>query len=318
MSGPSITVVMPVYNAEEHVAESIAAVLAQTRPPDEVIVVDDGCTDGTLDVLAPFRSEIRVISQQNRGHAGAFNTGFAAARGDYVARCDADDVWNPDKLARQHAALVAHPEIDIAAGAAWVFGQVERLFGDAPGDGILDLRAFAPALYRGNMLCASSTVIRRAHFERLGPFVERLACEDYDFWLKSVRAGAVFHYDPAILLRYRQHAGQVTRNLVAMYRATYRVHGRHADVAGDRRLVGEVLAYDRKRIGRLLAEDGDGAGARAEYVAALRHRADPEALAWAIALSVPERARRAVIGASRAAKRGVAGRSESVTATKAA
>jgi hypothetical protein len=94
-------------------------------------------------------------------------------------------VWQPDKLERQHAALTAQPSIDIAAGAAWIFGEVDGLFAPAPGHGLLHTPTFARQLYHANGLCASSVVIRRSLFERIGPFVDRLACEDYDFWLRA-------------------------------------------------------------------------------------------------------------------------------------
>ncbi len=167
MKTPSVSVVVPAYNAERHVAETLSAVLSQSHSPDEVIVVDDGSTDGTADELARFRGEVRVLSQANRGAAGAHNTGFTAARGTYVARCDADDVWGPDKLERQLDVVRRHPEVDIALGAAWVFGREERLFAEPPGEGILDERAFRRTLYRANVVCASSALIRRDLFEKL-------------------------------------------------------------------------------------------------------------------------------------------------------
>src|SRR2546423_1499605 len=107
---PSISVVVPAYNAELYIAQTLEGILSQTLPPDEVIVVDDGSTDATLDELARFRGEVKIVNQTNRGTAGAHNTGFRMAGGDYVARCDADDIWAPTKLERQSEALVTHPE----------------------------------------------------------------------------------------------------------------------------------------------------------------------------------------------------------------
>jgi glycosyltransferase involved in cell wall biosynthesis len=283
-----------VCNSEDYVAEALTAILSQIRPADEVIVVDDGSTDGTQRELAPFRSEIRIVTQSNHGHPGAYNRGFAEARGDYVARCDADDVWEPDKLERQVAALVKHPAIDIAAGAAWFFDRAEGLFAAPPGDGLLEIRSFARKLYRANWLCASSTLIRRRLFEQIGPFMQRLACEDYDFWLGAAGTGAVFFSDPAIVVRYRRHAGNVSNDQLGMSRAVRFVHLRHADLPQDRRLVSQVLAEDRSRVGRLLVEE-NAREARGEFVGALRHRLAPRELAWAVVLSMPDRYQRALI-----------------------
>ena len=123
---PMITAVVGAYNAKEWIGETVSAILSQTHPPDEVIIVDDGSTDGTADELARFGGEIRVVTQLNGGCPAAFNRAFAEAHGDYVAMCGADDVWEPAKLERQVAALTEHPEIDVAVGGAWNFGMVRR------------------------------------------------------------------------------------------------------------------------------------------------------------------------------------------------
>src|SRR3954447_25406386 len=119
--GPTISVVVPAYNEERYIAEALDAVLAQTRSPLEVIVVDDGSTDGTHEVVAGYGDTVRLIEQENRGCPGAFDTGFREARGEFVALCPADDVWEPHKLQWQQDALRAHPEVDVIFGAAQKF-----------------------------------------------------------------------------------------------------------------------------------------------------------------------------------------------------
>ena len=145
-STPSISVVVTVYNGEEYVAEALTSILGQTHRPDEVIVVDDGSTDGTARELERFAGDIRVIAQANTGHAGALNRGYPEARGDYIAKCDADDIWEPDKLSRQVRALVDHPEIDVAFSGARNFGLAEDEWVHAPGEGLLDPRELTRAL----------------------------------------------------------------------------------------------------------------------------------------------------------------------------
>jgi glycosyltransferase involved in cell wall biosynthesis len=315
MKTPTISVVVPAYNAEPYIAQTLQSILSQTRPPEEIIVVDDGSTDGTPDEVIRFGSDVRLIEQSNRGAAGAHNTGFGQARGDYVARCDADDLWEPIKLERQVRTLEVHPEIDIAMSGAWVFGNGEdRLFLDHTGaapppcTGIQERGAFARRLYHANMLCASSAVIRRSLQREVGPFTEPLPNEDYDFWLRALKAGAVFFYDPTVLVRYRRHATNVTNSRIKLYRAAHLVHTRHADLVDSPLLVNRTLAADLFMIGRLLVDDDHPREARKAFVSSLRHRLTPRTLAWVAVLSMPEACRRQLASGLVRVKRAVARR----------
>jgi glycosyltransferase involved in cell wall biosynthesis len=314
MKPPTISAVVTVYNAEQSIGDSLRAILSQTHPPDEVVVVDDGSTDGTPAELARFREEIRVLRQDNRGHAPALNVGMRAARGDYLAKCDADDIWEPHKLAQQVQALQAHPEIDIAFSAIQVFGESEEARGlETVGDpsvGILDQRQFARTLYRDNVICPSSTLIRRRLYEQLGPFAEHLAGEDYDYWMRALRVGAVFYYDPARLLRYRRHSQQLTSDVLRTRRAMHEVHALHEDLIGDRSFVHAVHRDELFRIGRQLVEEDRPHEARQAFLGSLRHgrgglaSANVRALVWVAILTLPpsarEHAARAMVEVSRA------------------
>ena len=300
MRRPSIAVVMPAYNAEQFIAESITAVLSQTRPPDEVIVVDDGSTDSTLDELQRFRHETLIVSQPNRGAGGAYTRGFTTARSDYVARCDADDVWEPTKLERQADTLSERPGIDITFTGALNFGAVDRsiwegIWHPPPYEGLLDAHRFARDMYRNDFICASTAIVRRSLFDRLGAFVTPHPCEDYEYWLRALRVGATFFDDPAILVRYRRHASSVTNDLLRMYRGIYQVHTWHVDLVDDGRLVREVLANDRFRIARWLYENNQPRRARKAFFASLRHGPAVRELGWALALCAPERRQRRII-----------------------
>jgi glycosyltransferase involved in cell wall biosynthesis len=309
---PVVSVVVAAYNGEAHVGETIAAILGQTRAPDEVVVVDDGSTDGTVDVLASFGDAIQVFHQHNSGAAGAYAHAYARARGDWVARCDADDVWLPQKLERQLDALAARPEIDVVVTGATVFGRgPERPFSALPpADGLDDPLAFARHVYRANPICSSTALIRAALLKDLPAPTPRLPCEDYELWLHLLRAGARFHWDPEALVRYRQHAGNVTNNRVAMERSALAMHRAFADLPQDRALVGRTCARDLATIGRLLADAGDDAQARAAFAGSLRARPTAFALAWALLLSLPRRLRRRAVGAALALVRGERGRAE--------
>src|SRR5439155_7367132 len=172
---------------------------------------------------------------------------------------------------RQVDVLRQHPEVDIACSGARRFGLVDRVHAMPPGDGVLDPRQFARIMYRGNQICASTALVRHRLFELVGPFRERLASEDYDYWLRALAAGAVFYYDPAVLVRYRQHEGQVTSDRLGIYRETYLVHRWHAGVVDNSRLVRSVHAEDLLGIGRQLVGDGHPGEASRAFRHSLRY-----------------------------------------------
>lgn len=292
-SALSITVAIPAYQAERFIAETLESILAQTHAPDEVLVVDDGSTDGTVRELERFGDAIRVIRQPNGGCASTFNTAFKAAHGEYVAECGADDIWEPHKLERQVAALRAHPEIDIAFSAARVFGARQGCWGmpDSPSmvAGILDRRSFARTMYTLNRICPSTLLIRRSLYQRLGAFAEHIGTEDYEYWMRSLEGGAIFYYDPEMLVRYRRHDANASSNHLSMRQADLYVHRRYAREVEDPALVREVLAGDHFALGRILRNEGRAREARAAFVASLRQRLTPRALAWALLVSVPAR-----------------------------
>jgi glycosyltransferase involved in cell wall biosynthesis len=307
MSEPTVSALVRVYNGERHVAETIEAILAQTRPADEVLVVDDGSTDGTPAVLAGFGARIRVVRQPNGGLADAFERGFLEARGDYVANCDADDLWQPDKLERQLAALRRHPEIDIAFGAAEVFGTRAGAFNTPySGEGLLKPAGLRRELYRADRICVSSALMRRSLLVQVGPFRRAASpCEDYDFWLRSLAAGAVFFQDRATLVRYRVHEDQLSDNLLKMHEQEAEVHRHNAALTGDRRFARRVEAQDLSNIGRALGDLDRAGPARAAFLASFRRRPSLRCLVWAAVLSTPGRARRPLSRGLIAGKRAI-------------
>ena len=110
-SAPGITVVIPAHNAGEHLGRALESVLAQTRPADEILVVDDGSTDNTAEVARSYGSAVTYLYQDQRGAGAARNRGIEAATGDWVAFLDADDEWLPEKLAVQCEHLARHKEV---------------------------------------------------------------------------------------------------------------------------------------------------------------------------------------------------------------
>jgi glycosyltransferase involved in cell wall biosynthesis len=313
VSGVTVSVVVTAYNAEEHLAATLDALLAQTRPADEIVVVDDGSTDGTPGVIARYAHAVKAVRQPNGGHGAALNRGWAESTCAYVAQCDADDLWEPEKVARQVAILEAHPEVDVAFGPAFAFGALEGVCGEADpavGTGVLDAAAFGRALFAMNFILPSTTLVRRSLMDEIGRFDgERFPLGlDYDFWLRAASAGATFFYDPEPLVRYRRHADQATARRLTVVNALHAVRSHHAPRIGDRRLTDPVQAADLFRIGRLRVDD-DPRAARAAFAESVR-RTTPGGLAvgvrsaaWVAILTLPPAVRRAAeraaVGVSR-------------------
>jgi glycosyltransferase involved in cell wall biosynthesis len=278
---------MPAYNVEPWIATALESVLTQTSPPDEVVVVDDGSTDGTTGEVERFGDAVRIVSQANRGCAGAFNTGFAEARGDYVALCPADDRWEPRKLEWQRDALSAQPEVDVAFGHATNFGLKETEFAKPSGEGVLNLDGLARSMFVENVIADPSAVVRRSLWQSLGPFSEEVPAEDYEFWWRAIRAGAVFYYDRRVLVTLRQHGGNLSMKALRMWESNYRIHTDAAPRIGDERLVAEVLSRDLRAIGRCRLGLDRAHEARDAYRESLRRRVSPAAVAWTLLLSLP-------------------------------
>ena len=198
-----ISVVIPVYNTERYVAELIDSVLAQTRPPDEVIVVDDGSTDGTPAALKSFGTRIITLRQEQAGPSSALNTGIARATGNHLAFNDADDTWLPEKLRLQCDFLSEEPEIEAVFGMARQFISPDwHDGGGRPGEVAADQLGIS----RLTML------IRRNAFERIGLFDQSLRFIDFlDWYGRAQVQGLRTHMLPDILGLRRLHANNTGR-----------------------------------------------------------------------------------------------------------
>jgi glycosyltransferase involved in cell wall biosynthesis len=208
MTVPAVSVVIAAHNQAAWLDQAIASVRAQHREDWELVVVDDGSTDGTAEVVARHGDDprIRCLRQARQERAAARNRGIAESSGDLVAFLDADDVWLPEKLARQLAVLAEEP------GAAFCYTLAR--FIDAQGNPLpvrkpphaLRGRIF-PQLMRANRIILSSVVVRRAALEQVGlfdPTIRPLRCEDWDLWLRLARGFSVAVVDEELTL-YRQH-----------------------------------------------------------------------------------------------------------------
>jgi glycosyltransferase involved in cell wall biosynthesis len=284
--GPTISVVVPAYNEERYVAEALDAVLAQTFAPLEVIVVDDGSTDGTVGVVRGYGDRVLLIQQENRGCPGAFDTGFRQAAGEFVALCPADDIWEPWKLEWQAGALAQHPEVDVAFGAAQRFGLASGDHVRPERTGVLDGDWFGRQMYPRNLIADPSAVVRRSLYLDLGGY-EPLVGEDYEFWMRALAAGATFYFEARLVVRLREHGGNLSYRALDIWETNHLIHERYAALARDPELVRRTLAHDLLMIGYCRAALGRSQDARRSFRASLEKRLSPLSLVAATAMSVP-------------------------------
>ena len=217
---PITSVIIPTYNRWPLVVEAVDSVLAQSFQDIEIIVVDDGSTDGTTNRLAKFDGRLRLFTTTRRGVAAARNFGVSQAQGCYVAFLDSDDLWLPGKLQTQIAFLDRHPEIQICqTDEIWVRNGVRvnpKAMHRKPSGDIfvrsLDLCLISP----------SAVMMTRELFQRIGGFDESFpVCEDYDLWLRVTSVYSVPLIPEALVVKRGGHADQLSRSLWGMDR--YRV-----------------------------------------------------------------------------------------------
>jgi len=177
-----VSVVIPAFNRRNHVTIAIDSVLAQTYQDHEIIVVDDGSTDDTRDVLIPYQNKIRYFYQANRGIPATRNRGIKEARGTYVAFLDSDDYWRPDKLERQIDCFRENPSYGMVATRCSSFtpdGAFRKQNRPGKSGWILN------DLFKENFIRTSSAMIKRECFQKVGLFDESLfQVQEYDLWLR--------------------------------------------------------------------------------------------------------------------------------------
>lgn len=273
-----VAVVIPVFNGAATVASAIDSALGQScEGGHEVVVVDDGSTDPTPNVLTTFVSRVRVIRQANRGLAAARNAGAMAARSEYIAFLDADDVWQPEKLTSLVNALGQSP------GAVLAYSDVIAVNdrGEPAGVRYIDAAyAHAPSmadlLARWWPILPSTVLMRRATYEACQGFCEeyRRAYEDVDLWLRARERGDfIFVEEP--LVRYRvTPIGDRMRKYEMDYaifaRRTAERYGHGADelLRATRHAYASALGAS----GVTALHSGDRAGARRALIGALRYQ----------------------------------------------
>lgn len=279
---PAISVIIPTFNRAAYLRESIDSILAQEGPSFEVIVVDDGSTDETPSVLAGYGSSVRVVQQPNSGIAAARNAGVSAARGDFVAFHDSDDIALPGRLAIPHTYLRDHPWFHVMIGNGlflppeggteptrpWLRPEVAAA---------LDGREITVReVFRWNLGQLQATLISRESLLTVGPLdSEFLILDDFDIMLRlSVRYRLVFVDRP--LFAYRQHSIGITQNRMLLREESIRLAEKflrahpHVLEQFGRQTYNRRQARRYARLASMKLRVGDLAGARKALAEACR------------------------------------------------
>lgn len=221
MRQPAFTVVLKALDEERLIGDAIRSVQAQTRPDFELIVVDDGSTDGTAEVVGEFMDDPRIslVRQENRGVAPSVNVGAARGEAPMIALIDADDLWMPNYLEQMAAALESDPAAGFAyTDAWWLQTQTGRFLRKSPSQ-YMGMPEPAPtgrdemaiSLMKGNWLFGL-TMMRRSAFEQVGGFAEHLpASEDYEMWLRLLANGYRAKRAPGRLVVFRDRADSLSK-----------------------------------------------------------------------------------------------------------
>lgn len=278
---PLVSAIVPAYNAEQFLAGALDSALAQTLQASEIVVTDDGSTDGTGALAdryaATYPDRIRVVHQPNGGLVAARNAAITVARGRYLALLDADDLWLPHHLENSVNAL----EEDSALGLAHAnieFMDIEGRPLSVPNrDWPWDADAFLDVLLRRRNVSCCTAVFRRSVVDRVGLFdsaFNRLGCEDRDMWLRIARVSGLRYLD-SVHARYRTGHASMSRNIEKMQRARIILVNKHTVAGPGRPWRRQAMAALHRMGGDELAEAGQRARAMAAYLRAVLH--DPVA-----------------------------------------
>ncbi len=228
---PLVSIVIPAYNAEQYVAQTIESVIRQTYQQLEVIVVDDGSTDATPGIVRNYAEKdprITIVTQSNAGLSAARNAGLKVAKGEYLCIIDADDIMLPEKIASQLACLEQHSEADFTYSKVFYFNDGNkqlRMHDLATPEGSEVYRAL---LRHGNLISPNAVFFRKKVFDTIGGFDEQLrSAEDLDYWLLLSSKGVYFVHQPQRLTLCRMRTNSLTADSVTLYRSAVTVFEKH-------------------------------------------------------------------------------------------
>ena len=260
MKNSRVSIIIPAYSAARFIGAALDSVFAQTFRDYEVVLVNDGSPDTREleKVLKPYEGKIEYIVQENRGLSGARNTGIRAARSEFVAFLDADDIWEPNYLQRQFEEIERRPERDIVYANAIIFGDsidAGKKFMDLnPSDGPVTFESLITQ--KCNVMV--SVLARRETLIAAGLFDEQLrSVEDFDLWLRVIKQGGQIGYHRDVLTRYRKHAASLSADPVWMCQHVLKVLDKAAHTLSLTASEKSLLETERARFhAMLLLQEG--------------------------------------------------------------
>jgi glycosyltransferase involved in cell wall biosynthesis len=262
----SIAVIIPTYNSMKHFKETIESVLKQTLPPDEILVNDDGSTDGTPDFAESYGPPIRVFRRANQRQSASRNFAATQTQCEWLAFLDHDDLWKPDKLQRQMEELIRNPAADLCYCGRISFDEDNGSFRPGNVFAVPPARDIRRALYVNTTFMPGSVLIRRTTYLAFGGFNPSIKLvEDWDLWLRLIHAGVQFAACQEPLLSMRMHAGNQSNSAIAALEEQKEIY---------RRLVLPHLP----RSTRWLARQRSQSGQEAVAATILRNVGDPRCL----------------------------------------
>ena len=213
-----VSVIIPAYRAAKYLRATVESVLAQTHSVDEIIIVNDGSPDDTLECaidLAQLHKSIIVVDQPNQGVSAARNHGFSKSKGKFISFLDSDDLWDPNFISSS-LSLINHGA-DISVAASYRFynspGDTSDFFG--PTSSFVD--GFPSSLVRDNMIVPAMVLMKREIVKKVGLFADDSgAWEDWDYWLRCVKSGAIFAFETSGNLVHYRYANQSRSSYLAI------------------------------------------------------------------------------------------------------
>lgn len=295
---PKVSVVIPAYNAEAYIVETLESVFSQTYTNYEVIVVDDGSTDGTLELLRGYVGKIKLVTKANGGPASARNLAIKHARGEFIAFLDSDDLWVEDKLAEQVKFFNHHAEVGMVYSEALMFvqeGAQKIIKGKL---GYTDSPTFCKLLL-GNFIPNLTVMLRRACIDKVGWLNEAktvIAIEDYEYWLRVAKlfpiAGiarplAYYRVREGNLVGDGRDIEQGLQRTLAAVQEVEKLFPRMWDECGLDRAM--VFARLHIRAGFAWKRQKNWRECLRKYAAALRYSRRPRVFRWLLAASLLRR-----------------------------
>jgi glycosyltransferase involved in cell wall biosynthesis len=203
---PIVSVITPTYNQARFIKATIESVLSQNYSPLEYIIVDDGSTDTTRDILESYGTRLRWITKHNAGQSSAVNDGWRMASGDILGWLNSDDMYLPNAVSTAVSFLQNHPDVDAVYGGAYDSDEEGHLLRRSPTEPFNLAR-----LAERDIICQPSVFLRRSLVERIGGLDASLYyCMDYEYWIRIGQSGSRFGFVPEYLAVHRVHHGTKT------------------------------------------------------------------------------------------------------------